>query len=173
MPKNTHFVHFLCIYDEMCILCKVDPIWHVLGHCFCFVSHIYMSLIVWCFIFVCIDSLYIYPSQSISIFSLFTTFAKRVYAGKQYIHSYSTKRIYVKKIKKCMENPSFDLGASTLLTLRSSDWANPPYALWYKNTYVRILCVCVCVYVCAHDRDRTCDRWLIRPMLYQLSYASM
>ena len=24
----------------------------------------------------------------------------------------------------------------------------------------------------AHDRDRTCDRWLIRPMLYQLSYAS-
>ena len=24
----------------------------------------------------------------------------------------------------------------------------------------------------AHDRDRTCDRWLIRPMLYQLSYTS-
>ncbi len=25
----------------------------------------------------------------------------------------------------------------------------------------------------AHDRDRTCDRWLIRPMLYRLSYASL
>ena len=25
----------------------------------------------------------------------------------------------------------------------------------------------------AHDRDRTCDRWLIRPMLYQLSYTSL
>lgn len=27
-------------------------------------------------------------------------------------------------------------------------------------------------FIDAHDRDRTCDRWLIRPMLYQLSYAS-
>ena len=25
----------------------------------------------------------------------------------------------------------------------------------------------------AHDRDRTCDRWLIRPMLYRLSYTSI
>ena len=30
-----------------------------------------------------------------------------------------------------MENPSFDLGASTLLTLRSSDWASPPI-LWVR-----------------------------------------
>ena len=47
-----------------------------------------------------------------------------------------------------------------------------------------LICICVCViyiirvydnniHVHAHDRDRTCDRWLIRPMLYQLSYASL
>ena len=38
-----------------------------------------------------------------------------------------------------MENPGFDPGASTLRTLRSSDWASPPFFYIYA-------CACACAY---------------------------
>ena len=38
-----------------------------------------------------------------------------------------------------MENPGFDPGASTLLTLRSSDWASPPRVLRVKINFFNII----------------------------------
>lgn len=95
-----------------------------------------------------------------------------------------------------MENESFDLPASSLLTKHSSNWANPPLNLSLtdrirtsdlgisavpegnypitvpRSTNWATVSLCKFNYN-GHNGAWTHDPWLIRPMLYQLSYTTI
>ena len=68
--------------------------------------------------------------------------------------------------KTCVIQKIFSYAA----VLKIHAWQNECTYAELRNLYVND--AAKKIFIRAHDRDRTCDRWLIRPMLYRLSYAS-